>query len=187
MVQLIDKTTELVDMRDPSVSSLKRPMLEQESTDFGDIVFEDFRFNLGVYFEGKNGKPLDIPVNIGRILFKEDLDGNYGNNKSYKTKKCTKEMFSHVNLNLTSEVETAFESSYCPDLDNARINGVENFGPALKTTIFFESCWDDDEITDKESTCLSRKDTCDWVDANKDKNSIKLHMLHSFSFLDFDS
>ena len=101
MVQLIDKTTDLVDMRDPSVSSLKRPMLEQESTDFGDIVLEDFRFNLGVYFEGKNGKPLDIPVNIGRIFIRENSSGISNNTESYEAKKRTKEMFSHVNLNNT--------------------------------------------------------------------------------------
>ena len=71
MVQLIDKTTDLVDMRDPNVSSLTRPMLEAENTDFGDIMLEEFRFNLGVYFHGKDRKPLEIPTDIGRIFVAE--------------------------------------------------------------------------------------------------------------------
>ena len=98
-------------------------------------------------------------------------------------------MFSHVNMKLKPEAEAAFESSYCLDPDTARINGVGNFSPTLITSIYFKSCWDDEEVTDKESTCLSEVDTCDWITANKSGkiDGIMLNMMYSFSFLDFGS
>ena len=137
LVQLIQKTANLVDMRDPSVRSLRRPMFEEESTDFGDIMFKDFRFNLGVFFLGKDDKVLEIPANIGRIFVKERGFSEVGMIEKYEAKKCTKDMFSHVNINLTPLAESAFENSYCFDPDTARINGLDIFSDTLVTDIFF--------------------------------------------------
>ena len=76
LVQLVDKITDLVEMRDPTVSSLERPMFEEESIEFGDINLDEHRFNFGVYLKnGSSNEALEIPSSIGRILVGESAHG----------------------------------------------------------------------------------------------------------------
>ena len=76
MVRLVDRTTDLIDMRDPSVSSMTRPMFIEESIDFGDINLNDFRFNIGVFFKsGKTKEKIQIPDSIGKVFVEEGRNG----------------------------------------------------------------------------------------------------------------
>ena len=50
------------------------------------------------------------------------------------------------------------ENGYCLDPDIAAITYVETYGTYEYVSIYFESCWEDDEIEDKENTCMSNED-----------------------------
>ena len=105
LVQLLQKVTDLVQMRDPQISVLTRPLYEEEVIEFGEINLHDFRFDFGVFFRpGKavNDYPqeyVSIPPNIGRILFTTRQEGDLELVVS-EAVNCTN-LFPHVNIELT--------------------------------------------------------------------------------------
>ena len=50
LIQLIGKTVDLTDMRDPSILQYSRLIYESEASDFGEINLNEYQFNVGFYF-----------------------------------------------------------------------------------------------------------------------------------------
>ena len=71
-ILLVQKSIEVVDMNDPTVEVLSRPLFKEEVEDFGVINVDEYRFNIGMQFfqlddEGDT-VPLDVPESIGRFV-----------------------------------------------------------------------------------------------------------------------
>ena len=68
LVQLGQRTIELIGMDDPAVSNQSRPLYREEVEAFGEMVHSEYRFNFGVYFKNIDGEFLEIPEGVGRII-----------------------------------------------------------------------------------------------------------------------
>ena len=68
------------------------------------------------------------------------------------------DLFSQVNIAKSALSEQAIENGYCLDPDIAGITYVETYGTYEYVSMYFLSCWEDEEIEDKENTCMSNRE-----------------------------
>ena len=57
-------------MNDPTILSYNRPLYEEEVTDFGEMILDEYRFDFGVYLSSTNNtlNMFEIPEGVGRIV-----------------------------------------------------------------------------------------------------------------------
>ena len=68
IVQLIQKSIDLVDMNDPSILSYERPIYIDEDKNLGDngsINLPDHMLHMGVLLKNHKGSVIEIPESIG--------------------------------------------------------------------------------------------------------------------------
>ena len=83
LVQLVQKTTDLVAMNNPNTSSYTRPIYVAEVKEMGEISFQDQNFNFGInlisrHLQSNRETPISLPENIGRFVslgLAVDIDG----------------------------------------------------------------------------------------------------------------
>ena len=51
LIFLVQKSVELITMSDPTIHIQSRQLYKEEVEDFGDMLLDEYRFNLGVFLQ----------------------------------------------------------------------------------------------------------------------------------------
>ena len=186
LVQLATKMVALINMTDPQISSLTRPIYNTEVDEFGNLTFVDHRFNFGIYLRPRNqdfeNSTITIPASLGRVVFRPLKIGPFAGEYEWQDAISCADLFQDVNIDVDEFSLAAKDAGYCVDPDQAQVAGTANYGSQWYTEMAFLSCQKDSSIEDKR-ICMDNEGIVEWIDARKPTIST----VFSFSFLDLES